>query len=79
MKASRPPVSGSVRKANHTVENDNILAVNIANGVSILIMAIVGFFLLGLLRKAVTGKAANVNPLSSEMGSVGNMPQMGAY
>lgn len=61
------------------MENDNILAVNVANGISILIMAIVGFFLLSVVRKAVAGRAQNNNPLASSMGSAGSQPQMGSY
>jgi hypothetical protein len=35
------------------VENDNIIAINIPNIVSILIMAVVGGFLIGLASKAL--------------------------
>ena len=54
------------------MESENILAVNIPNGVSILIMAVVGGFLLAMLRKAVKGKASNGNALASQQQAPGS-------
>lgn len=36
--------------------DDNLISINIPNGVSIVIMAAVGAVILGLIRKAVKGK-----------------------
>lgn len=47
------------------MENDNILAINIPNGISILIMAVVGGFLLAMVRKAVKGDVRSNNALAS--------------
>lgn len=41
------------------MESDNILAVNIPNLVTITLMAVIGGFLLGALKKAVMPKPAN--------------------
>ena len=60
------------------MENDNILAVNIPNGISILIMAVVGGFLLAALRKAVKGNVRNDNALASGQPAPGSSAfQMG--
>lgn len=63
------------------MESENILAVNIPNAVSILIMAIVGGLLLAMLRKAVTGKASSGNALASktQLAPGGSQTQLGAY
>jgi chromate transport protein ChrA len=62
------------------VESENILAVNIPNGISILIMAIVGGLLLSMLRKAVKGNASNGNALASQQMAPGSSAtQFGAY
>lgn len=58
------------------MESDNILAVNIPNGISILIMAVVGGFLLSMIRKAVKGNVASNNPLASGA-APGAMAQIG--
>lgn len=43
-------------------ENDNILAWNFANWVTVVLMALIAFFLLGLLQKYMQGKVnANGN------------------
>lgn len=36
--------------------NENIIAINVPNAVSIVLMALVGGFLLALIKKAVTGR-----------------------
>lgn len=41
------------------MEAENILAVNIPNLITVTIMAIVGGFLLGMIRKAVMSKRSN--------------------
>lgn len=62
------------------MESDNILAVNIPNGISILIMAIVGGLLLAMARKAVRGNARSDNPLASQTQLPGMAtPQMGSW
>lgn len=53
------------------MENDNILAINIPNGISILIMAVVGGFLLAAVRKAVKGNVTSNNALSSQQPAPG--------
>lgn len=59
------------------MENDNILAVNIPNGISILIMAVVGGFLLAAIRKALKGNASSSNTLSAgQTGSLNTLPQL---
>lgn len=62
------------------MENDNILAVNIPNGISILIMAVVGGFLLAAIKKAVKGNVTSNNPLASAQAAPGmGVPQFGSY
>ncbi len=41
------------------MESDNIIAVNVPNVISITIMALVGGFLLGLVRKAYMSRAGS--------------------
>lgn len=62
------------------MENDNILSINIPNGISILVMALVGGFLLAMIRKAVKGNVTSNNALASNQPAPGmNTPQMGGY
>ncbi len=63
------------------MESDNILAVNIPNGISILIMAVVGGFLLAAIRKAVKGNVQSNNPLASDtqLAPGGSFQMGGAY
>ena len=46
----------SVRPREQSVNSENIIGINIANGVSILIMGVVGALILMAVRKSVTGK-----------------------
>jgi len=59
------------------MESDNILAVNIPNGISILIMAVVGAFLLGIVRKAVKGNVSSGNALTSQQPAPGGTAMIG--
>jgi hypothetical protein len=61
------------------MENDNILAINIPNGISILIMAVVGGFLLAIVRKALKGNVGTNNALASAQPAPGGSFQMGTY
>lgn len=56
------------------MDKENILAVNVPNAISILIMAVAGGFVLSLVRKAVKAKLGGGNPLASDQGS---SPAMG--
>lgn len=56
------------------MDKENILAVNVPNAVSILIMAVVGLFVLAFVRKTVKAKLGAANPLAS---SAGQSPAMG--
>ncbi len=50
------------------MDKENILAVNVPNAVSILVMAIAGGFLLAIARKVVKSKIGGGTPLAASDG-----------